>query len=83
MAFLHEIFNNPIAKKALAQVVIPNWIGDNLKSGFGERPYQIEAFRRYLYTEQGDFEGKPRKPYHYIYNMATGSGKTLIMAGLK
>ena len=82
MAFLHEIFNNPFAKKALAQVVIPNWISDNLKTGFGERPYQIEAFRRYLYTEQGDFEGKPRKPYHYIYNMATGSGKTLIMAGL-
>jgi type III restriction enzyme len=82
MAFLHEIFNNPFAKKALAQVELPNWISDNLKPGFGQRPYQIEAFKRYIYLEQEDIEEKPRKPYHLLYNMATGSGKTLIMAGL-
>lgn len=82
MTFLHEIFNNPFAKRALAQVDLPNWISDNLKPGFGQRPYQIEAFKRYIYLEQEDFEEKPRKPYHLLYNMATGSGKTLIMAGL-
>lgn len=82
MAFLHEIFNNPFAKRALAQVDLPIWIGDNLKPGFGQRPYQIEAFKRYIYLEQEDLEEKPRKPYHLLYNMATGSGKTLIMAGL-
>ncbi|MEJ5266263.1 MAG: DEAD/DEAH box helicase family protein [Bacteroidales bacterium] len=80
MAFLYEIFNNPFAKRALAQVEIPNWISDNLK--FKQRPYQIEAFKRYIYLDQEDFEEKPRKPYHLLYNMATGSGKTLIMAGL-
>jgi type III restriction enzyme len=82
MAFLHEIFNNPFAKRALAQVDLPIWIADNLKPGFGQRPYQIEAFKRYIYLDQEDFEEKPRKPYHLLYNMATGSGKTLIMAGL-
>jgi type III restriction enzyme len=82
MAFLHEIFNNPFAKRALAQVDVPNWILDNLKPGFGQRPYQIEAFKRYIYLDQEDLEEKPRKPYHLLYNMATGSGKTLIMAGL-
>ena len=82
MAFLHEIFNNPFAKRALAQVDLPNWISDNLKPGFGQRPYQIEAFKRYIYLDQEDLEEKPRKPYHLLYNMATGSGKTLIMAGL-
>lgn len=82
MAFLHEIFNNPFAKKTLAQVDVPNWISDNLKPGFGQRPYQIEAFKRYIYLDQEDLEEKPRKPYHLLYNMATGSGKTLIMAGL-
>lgn len=82
MAFLHEIFNNPFAKKALAQVDLPNWISDNLKPGFGLRPYQIEAFKRYIYLDQEDLEEKPRRPYHLLYNMATGSGKTLIMAGL-
>ena len=82
MAFLHEIFNNPFAKRALAQVDVPIWISDNLKPGFGQRPYQIEAFKRYIYLDQEDLEEKPRKPYHLLYNMATGSGKTLIMAGL-
>jgi type III restriction enzyme len=37
MAFLHDIFNNPFAKRALAQVDIPNWISDNLK--LEQRPY--------------------------------------------
>lgn len=82
MAFLHEIFNNPFAKRALAQVDVPNWISDNLKPGFGQRPYQIEAFKRYIYLDHEDLEEKPRKPYHLLYNMATGSRKTLIMAGL-
>ncbi len=80
MTFLHDIFNNPFAKRALAQVDIPNWIRDNLK--FEQRPYQIEAFKRYIYLDQEDFDEKPQKPYHLLYNMATGSGKTLIMAGL-
>lgn len=80
MAFLHEIFNNPFARKALAEVALPNGITDNLK--FEIRPYQEEAFRRYLYTEREDFEGKPRKPLHLLYNMATGSGKTMVMGGL-
>ncbi|AYZ11287.1 DEAD/DEAH box helicase [Chryseobacterium arthrosphaerae] len=80
MAFLHEIFNNPFARKALAEVTLPNGITDNLK--FGIRPYQEEAFRRYLYTEREDFDGKPRKPLHLLYNMATGSGKTMVMGGL-
>jgi type III restriction enzyme len=82
MPYLHEIFNNPFARKELAQVNIPYWISDNLKPGFGKRPYQEEAFKRYLYLDENDFDGKPGKPYHLLYNMATGSGKTLIMAGL-
>jgi type III restriction enzyme len=80
MAFLHEIFNNPFARKALAEFSLPNGITDNLK--FGIRPYQEEAFRRYLYTEREDFDGKPKKPLHFLYNMATGSGKTMVMGGL-
>lgn len=80
MAFLHEIFNNPFAKRALAQIDLPNGIIDNLK--FSIRPYQVEAFKRFLYLDQDDLEEKPKKPYHLLFNMATGSGKTLIMAGL-
>jgi len=80
MEYLHNIFDNPFARKALAQVDIPNYINDNLK--FDIRPYQTEAFKRHIYVATEDFEEKPKKPVHLLYNMATGSGKTLIMAGL-
>lgn len=80
MAFLYDIFDNPFARKALAQVLIPNSISDNLK--YDIRPYQEEAFKRFIYTEMEDFEEKPKRPLHLLYNMATGSGKTLVMAGL-
>ncbi len=80
MKFLHELFNNSFVRKALSQIELPNYIGDNLK--FEIRPYQTEAFKRYIFLEQEDLEEKPKKPYHLLYNMATGSGKTLIMAGL-
>lgn len=80
MTYLHNIFDNPFARKALAQVDVPNYITDNLK--FDIRPYQVEAFKRHIYVATEDFEEKPKKPVHLLYNMATGSGKTLIMAGL-
>lgn len=80
MAFLYNIFDNPFARRALEQVLVPNYISDNLK--YAIRPYQEEAFKRYIYLDKEDFEEKPNKPYHLLYNMATGSGKTLVMAGL-
>ena len=78
MGFLYSIFDNPFARKALEQVVLPNYISDNIK--YGIRPYQEEAFKRYIYLDKEDFEEKPNKPYHLLYNMATGSGKTLVIA---
>ena len=80
MEFLHQIFNNPFAEEVLAAIHLPTYLSDNLK--YKQRPYQIEAFKRYIYFEQKDFQQKQPKPYHLLYNMATGSGKTLIMAGL-
>jgi type III restriction enzyme len=82
MSFLYSTFDNPFGKKEIAKVTLPNYVSDNLKPGYGERPYQIESFKRFIYLYNEDFDGKPRKPYHLLYNMATGSGKTLVMAGL-
>ena len=82
MAFLYEKLLEEFGKRAIAQTVVPNYILDNLKSGFGQRPYQIESFQRYILCHTEDFEGRPNKPFHLLYNMATGSGKTLVMAGL-
>ena len=51
MAFLYDILLQEFGKRAIAQVTVPNHITDNLKSGFGQRPYQIEAFQRLILKE--------------------------------
>ena len=58
----------------------PAVIESNLNPKFVLRPYQLEAFGRFAYF----FENlrKPDTPTHLLYHMATGSGKTLVMAGL-
>jgi len=81
MAFLYEKILEEFGKRAIAQTVVPNYILDNLKPGYGQRPYQIESFQRYILCHTEDFTAIPKKPFHLLYNMATGSGKTLVMAG--
>ncbi|MGM0376872.1 MAG: DEAD/DEAH box helicase family protein [Bacteroidota bacterium] len=82
MAYLYETLVREFGKREFARTEVPNTILDNLRPGYGRRPYQREAFQRFLLCYHEDFEGKPEKPMHLMYNMATGSGKTLIMAGL-
>ena len=60
---------------------IPAYLKDNLNPGFELRPYQEEAFARFFHCFTKGFPGQ-EKPLHLLFNMATGSGKTLIMAGL-
>ena len=48
MAFLYDTLLQEFGKRAIAQVVVPNHITDNLKPGFGQRPYQVEAFQRFI-----------------------------------
>src|SRR5690554_7651506 len=52
-------------------------IKENLR--YAPRPYQIEAFARFNYYLY-DYK-KRQKPTQLLFHMATGSGKTLIMAG--
>jgi type III restriction enzyme len=82
MQSLYETIIKEFGKRTIAQVMVPNYINDNIKSDYIIRPYQKEAFQHYILCHTKNFEGKPSKPFHLLYNMATGSGKTLIMAGL-
>ena len=59
----------------------PDSITQNLNPVFEIREYQEEAFARFIHCFNNDFPGR-RTPLHFLFNMATGSGKTLIMAGL-
>lgn len=59
---------------------LPKYIPDNLNPSFELRPYQKDAFCDFItYFEN---EALCRKPTQTLFHMATGSGKTLIMAGL-
>ena len=58
---------------------VPRYIPESLNQSFELRPYQINAFENFITY----YEGKLRqRPTQVLFHMATGSGKTLIMAGL-
>lgn len=65
-----DVFTNRAAQKTE--------ILKNLNPSFAIRDYQKEALGRfYFYYEE---YREKKKPIHLMFNMATGSGKTLIMA---
>lgn len=77
MPFLHEEIAT--MRKFGSIPKTPQYVLDNLHSKYELRPYQLEAFENFIFY----FESE-RRPYplQNLFHMATGSGKTLIMAGL-
>lgn len=53
-------------------------INENLRDGLTLREYQKDAIGRYLFYFD-EYKNK-KLPTHLLFNMATGSGKTVIMA---
>ncbi|CZE48494.1 DEAD/DEAH box helicase family protein [Campylobacter geochelonis] len=82
--FLYESLNNDIVDELISEIELPKCIGDNLK--FSIREYQTKAFKRYVYLYKKGFNVSKKqtlkRPVHLLFNMATGSGKTLVMAGI-
>lgn len=77
MEKLYEKINvekNAIKRYAPEVLSIPEYIISNLKYGFFE--WQREAFENLLIFEN-DYK---QNPTHLMFNMATGTGKTLVMA---
>jgi type III restriction enzyme len=64
----HDIFEKPPE--------VPNYIYDNLSHEL--RPYQEEALRHFIYTQGSDAADLSFN--HLLFHMATGSGKTLVLA---
>ena len=59
---------------------MPPYIQENISPRFELRPYQVGAFENFItYFEN---EKMCYKPTQTLFHMATGSGKTMIMAGL-
>lgn len=77
MQNLYEIID--IAKEAIRKhapdiITVPKYISDNLKYDFFD--WQREAFENLLVYENDH----KKNPTHLMFNMATGAGKTLLMA---
>ncbi|WMV74960.1 DEAD/DEAH box helicase family protein [Geobacillus thermodenitrificans] len=64
-----DIFENPPE--------VPQYIIDNLSREL--RPYQKQALRQFIYTQRSDTADIAFN--HLLFHMATGSGKTLVLAG--
>jgi type III restriction enzyme len=78
--FLYELLNS-VSSMGFLKKEIPDSVKLNLSPKYELRGYQIEAFARFFHCYKNDFPNKSF-PLHFLFNMATGSGKTLIMAGL-
>lgn len=77
MSFLYEQIFEEFGRQGIAKKEIPQTIASNLKHNI--RPYQEDVFQRFLLWQEMSVGGYAP---HLLFNMATGSGKTLIMAGL-
>ncbi|MBD3192159.1 MAG: DEAD/DEAH box helicase [Candidatus Heimdallarchaeota archaeon] len=67
-----------LSKRNIIKKDIPEYIQDNLNPNFELREYQIEAIARFIYYLEEELN--KAIPFHLLFHMATGSGKTLIMA---
>ena len=79
---LHQVLTEELGKRNIEATAVPMTITDNVNPLFPIRDYQLDAFKYFLNYWSESFEGKPRQNHHLLFHMATGSGKTLIMAGL-
>lgn len=79
---LHQLLIEELGKRTIEKIELPDSIMGNLNPAFPMRPYQLRAFQFFLSYWQERFDGKPRQNHQLLFHMATGSGKTLMMAGL-
>ena len=78
MPFLYEKIDTLREVGSIAE--IPLYIQENVNPKFVLRPYQIAAFENFITYFEND--KLCHKPTQTLFHMATGSGKTMIMAGL-
>ncbi|QPZ93371.1 DEAD/DEAH box helicase family protein [Thioclava electrotropha] len=71
---------NGAVELGLLKKDIPDHITGNIAGKITLRPYQVTALERWLYYIE-DFPQRPTNP-HLLFHMATGSGKTVLMAAL-
>ncbi len=72
----NQIENDPSYQMWERSFIIPEYITDNLSKSL--RGYQIKALKHFIWL----YETDRAKAKHLLFNMATGTGKTLVMASV-
>ncbi|MBQ4450701.1 MAG: DEAD/DEAH box helicase family protein [Prevotella sp.] len=82
MANLQEKLKGEFGNQNISRLELPEYFDTSLSPTRKLRPYQEECFRYFMtyMNPENYFDGKQARP-HLLFHMATGSGKTLIMAG--
>jgi len=74
--FLYQFYDQLEKQETFEKTTIPHYITENLK--YPLRDYQKSGLKRYLYHFIHNYK---KSKEHLLLNMATGSGKTMMMAG--
>jgi len=72
----NQIENDPAYQLWEREFILPEYISDNLSKTL--RDYQVKALKHFIWL----FENDRTKAKHLMFNMATGTGKTLVMAAV-
>lgn len=79
---LFEILDTEFGARNIRATQIPLHITGNLNPKFPLREYQSNAFKYFINYLEEEFPGKNKFNLQVLFHMATGSGKTIVMAGL-
>lgn len=79
---LHQVILEWTGRKTLEQTHLPPFMVGNINPKFEVRPYQKLGLQYFLNYWEESFDGKPRQNHQLLFHMATGSGKTMMMACL-
>jgi len=79
---LFEMLDNEFGSRNIKATKIPLHVTSNLNPKFPLREYQSNAFKYFINYLDEEFPGKNKFNLQVLFHMATGSGKTLVMAGL-
>lgn len=73
---LHKKIETQFASAFTDVPDVPEYITDNLNHQL--RPYQMQALRQFIFTQERDISDMSYS--HLLFHMATGSGKTVVLA---
>ncbi|WP_430612447.1 DEAD/DEAH box helicase family protein [Flavobacterium sp. JP2137] len=76
--YLFETLRDKAHDLGITKQLIPNYITDNLR--FPLFKWQEDAMQNFLLAEAIKQVENPGTASHYMFNMATGTGKTLVLA---